>query len=75
MLLESGGINDGSINSKEMTELRERLRISESLMSEMTKSREEKLRETERLHQVRNECMDGLMYKCMYDVIRLDKRL
>lgn len=58
MLLESGGVIDGSMNSKEMTELRERLRISESLMSEMTKSWEEKLRETERLHQVRNECMD-----------------
>lgn len=58
MLLESGGVIDGSMNSKEMTELRERLRISESLMSEMTKSWEEKLRETERLHQVRNESMD-----------------
>lgn len=58
MLLESGGVIDGSMNSKEMTELRERLRISESLMSEMTKSWEEKLRETERLHQVRNEYMD-----------------
>lgn len=62
MLLESGGVIDGSINSKEMTELRERLRISESLMTEMTKSWEEKLRETERLHQVRNEYIDGLMY-------------
>lgn len=58
MLLESGGVIEGSMNSKEMTELRERLRISESLMSEMTKSWEEKLRETERLHQVRNEYMD-----------------
>ena len=58
MLLESGGLINGSMNSKEMTELRERLRISESLMSEMTKSWEEKLRETERLHQVRNEYMD-----------------
>lgn len=62
MLLESGGVIDGSINSKEMTELRERLRISESLMTEMTKSWEEKLRETERLHQVRTEYIDGLMY-------------
>ena len=62
MLLESGGVIDGNINSKEMTELRERLRISESLMTEMTKSWEEKLRETERLHQVSNEYIDGLMY-------------
>ena len=40
-------------NSTEMASLTEKLRISESLMAEMTKSWEEKLRETEKLHRVR----------------------
>ena len=40
-------------NSTEMASLTEKLRISESLMAEMTKSWEDKLRETEKLHRVR----------------------
>ena len=39
-------------NSAEMASLTEKLRISESLMAEMTKSWEDKLRETEKLHRV-----------------------
>ena len=54
MLMSGGGIDSlGGSNSKEMNELQERLRISESLMAEMTRSWEDKLRETERIHQVR----------------------
>ena len=53
MLMSSGGIDSLSgPNSKEFNELQERLRISESLMAEMTRSWEDKLRETERIHQV-----------------------
>lgn len=42
----------GGNSSGEMDALREKLSISESLMAEMTKSWEERLRETERLHHV-----------------------
>ena len=46
-------------NSTEMASLTEKLRISESLMAEMTKSWEEKLRETEKLHRVREREREG----------------
>ena len=40
------------VNSKEINELREKLMISENLMTEMTKSWEQRLQETARIHQV-----------------------
>ena len=55
MLLEGGG-SPGAVSQgqrgKEFEELRERLLISENLMTEMSKTWEEKLKETERVHQV-----------------------
>jgi kinesin family protein 13 len=61
MLMESGG--GGVNNSKEMEDMKERLRISETLMSEMTKTWEEKLRETEKLHHVRTLDIINLFIK------------
>jgi kinesin family protein 13 len=59
--MESGG--GGVNNSKEMEDMKERLRISETLMSEMTKTWEEKLRETEKLHHVRTLDIINLFIK------------
>ena len=47
----SGGGGDG-ISSKELAALKEKLKISEDLMAEMSKSWEQKLLETQRIHQV-----------------------
>ena len=54
MLTDGGGGVPGGppIRTKEMDELRERLRISEHLMDDMSKTWEEKLQETERVHKV-----------------------
>ncbi len=54
MLTDGGGGVAGGppIRTKEMDELRERLRISEHLMDDMSKTWEEKLQETERIHKV-----------------------
>ena len=48
-----GGEGGGGVNPKEMAALQEKLRISEGLMAEMTKTWEQKLADTERIHQVR----------------------
>ena len=48
------------VDSKAISELREKLSISESLMSEMTKSWEEKLRETERVHHERQKALENM---------------
>ena len=56
MLKDGGGSVpgvSGGLKTKEFDELQERLRISESLMTEMSKTWEERLLETERIHQVR----------------------
>ena len=61
MLENSGGVGMGGEgaaaggipSSKEMDELREKLRISESLMQEMTMTWEQKVKATEKIHQVR----------------------
>ena len=52
MLSGGGGGGVGGVSTAEMESLKEKLQISEGLMAEMTKSWEEKLRETERLHRV-----------------------
>lgn len=55
MLVEGGG-SPGTVSQgqkgKEFDELRERLLISQNLMDDMSKTWEEKLKETERVHQV-----------------------
>ena len=51
----SGGLGGGGgdgISSKELSALKEKLKISEDLMAEMSKSWEQKLLETQRIHQV-----------------------
>ena len=49
-----GGSGPGGMQSaRELTDLTEKLRISESLMQEMTMSWEQKVLETERIHMVR----------------------
>ena len=72
MLADGGGnIGDGQ-KGKEFDELRERLRISETLMMEMSKTWEEKLKETERVHQVSTctlcvcVCAVWMVGECMY---------
>jgi len=53
MMMGGGaGGEGGGISAKELSELKEKLRISEDLMSEMSKSWEQKLLETQRIHQV-----------------------
>ena len=52
MMLSGGGGVGGGVSTSEMESLKEKLQISEGLMAEMTKSWEEKLKETERLHRV-----------------------
>ena len=42
-----------AVSAKDMLELKEKLRISEGLFAEMTKSWETKLTEANRIHQVR----------------------
>ena len=48
----SGGGGGDGISSKELAALKEKLKISEDLMAEMSKSWEQKLLETQRIHQV-----------------------
>ena len=63
MLMDGGGgMGDGQ-KGKEFDELRERLRISETLMAEMSKTWEEKLKETERVHQV-SVCTELMVVAC-----------
>ena len=47
-----GGAGGEGVSGKEMAALQEKLKISESLMGELTKSWEQKLADTERIHQV-----------------------
>ena len=86
MLAEGGGVTGGvgGVRSKEMDELRERLRISEHLMADMSKSWEEKLKETERIHKVGviiqctcvyvlklRHCMYVRLYLSVYSTMRI----
>ena len=62
MLETSGGLGAGgegagaggglTSNTREMTDLQEKLRISESLMQEMTMTWEQRVKATEKIHQV-----------------------
>ena len=55
MMLTGGpsGGGTGGVTAKEIGDLREKLMISESLFEDMTKSWEQKLLETARIHEVR----------------------
>lgn len=50
----------GGQDSKGIKELAEKLRISESLMSEMTKSWEQRLQDTQRIHQERQKALEDM---------------
>ncbi|XP_019849545.1 PREDICTED: kinesin-like protein KIF13B [Amphimedon queenslandica] len=60
MMLLGGGGGGGGVSTAEMESLKEKLQISEGLMAEMTKSWEERLRETERLHRDRQEALEAM---------------
>ena len=49
---EGAGAGGLGSNTREMTDLQEKLRISESLMQEMTMTWEQRVKATERIHQV-----------------------
>ncbi len=53
-----GGVGGGS--PSDIKELSEKLRISESLMGEMTKSWEQKLQDTERIHHERQKALEDM---------------
>lgn len=56
-----GGAEGGTpVDTKAISDLKEKLSISESLMSEMTKSWEDKLRETEKVHQARQKALEDM---------------
>ena len=55
-----GGGGNAGVNTKEINELQDRLKISEGLMSEMTKSWEQRLAETERIHQERQKTLENM---------------
>lgn len=55
-----GGADGTPADSKAISDLRDKLSISESLMSEMTRSWEDKLRETERVHQARQKALEDM---------------
>lgn len=61
-LIGSGGGGQGgaNVNSKEIGELQDRLVISEGLMSEMTKTWEQRLAETEKIHQERQLALENM---------------
>ncbi|CAI8043563.1 Kinesin-like protein KIF13A, partial [Geodia barretti] len=54
----AGGL--GSSSTREMTELQEKLRISESLMQEMTMTWEQRVKATERIHQERQKALENM---------------
>ena len=55
-----GGGGGSGVNTKEISELQERLKISEGLMTEMSKSWEQKLAETERIHHERQKALEDM---------------
>ena len=54
------GEGGGPVDTKAINQLKEKLSISESLMSEMTRSWEDKLRETEKVHQERQKALENM---------------
>ena len=61
-MIGGGAVGEGGapVNTKAIAELKDKLSISESLMSEMTRSWEDKLRETERVHQERQKALEDM---------------
>lgn len=61
-LIGGRGLGGGSadINTKEIQELQDKLRFSEGLMSEMGKSWEQRLAETEKIHQERQKALENM---------------
>lgn len=55
-----GGGRGGSASAKEMNELQDRLHISEGLMTEMSKTWEQRLADTERIHQERQNALESM---------------
>ena len=55
-----GGADGTPADGKAISDLKEKLSISESLMAEMTRSWEDKLRETERVHQARQKALEDM---------------
>ena len=55
-----GGGGGGGHDIKEVKDLSEKLRISESLMSEMTKSWEQRLQDTQRIHHERQKALEDM---------------
>lgn len=54
---QPGGADQGPMREKEINELQERLRISESLMGDLSKTWEQRLADTERIHQERQKAL------------------
>lgn len=61
-MIGGGAVGEGGVpvDRKAIAELKEKLSISESLMAEMTRSWEDKLRETERVHQERQKALENM---------------
>lgn len=55
-----GGLGGGGASTKEIQDMKEKLRISEVLMGELTKSWEQKLKDTERIHQERQTALENM---------------
>ena len=55
-----GGADGTPADAKAISDLKEKLSISESLMAEMTRSWEDRLRETERIHQERQKALEDM---------------
>lgn len=70
-----GGVGGGTSNTKEINELQDRLRISEGLMGEMTKTWEQRLADTERIHHERQSALEnmGISVQAAGIGVQLDK--
>lgn len=55
-----GGGSSAPVNTKEIQELQDRLLISEGLMTEMSKTWEQRLAETERIHHERQQTLENM---------------
>lgn len=62
LMLTRGGGEEGSTGSsnQELVQLKDKLKISETLMTEMSKSWEQKLAETERIHKERQKTLENM---------------
>eukprot|EP00731_Ephydatia_muelleri_P010946 Em0005g1532a len=62
LMLTKGGGEEGPVGAgnQELTQLKDKLKISETLMTEMSKSWEQKLAETERIHKERQKTLENM---------------